>query len=393
MRKLTFYLVFCGLGLSVSCQGPAETNAVQDAAAKSPEQISEAQRKMNEGIPLEKISLPDGFRIDVFAKVNNARSLCVSPAGTVFVGNRSGDKVYAVRDTDGDGVGETVNVIAENLSMPCGVAYRDGSLYVAEVSRILRFDSIDNQLDKPPVPVTVYDKFPSESHHGWKFIAFGPDGKLYVPVGAPCNVCEREEEIYASISRMNPDGSGLEIVARGVRNSVGFDWHPSTGKLWFTDNGRDRMGDDMPADELNRLSETGRHFGFPYCHQGDTLDPEFGKGRSCDEFEPPALKFGAHTAALGMRFYRGTAFPEEYRGQIFVAQHGSWNRSKKSGYRIMAVREEAGQVKKNEVFAEGWLQNEKAWGRPADVLEMPDGSLLISDDFGGLIYRIRYTGK
>ncbi len=340
--------------------------------------------------PLDQINLPDGFRITWYASdVPGARSMTLSPGGVLYVGTRNQGNVYAVVDTDGDMRANRVVTIASGLNMPNGVAWRDGSLYVAENSRILRFDGIDERIDDPPQPVVVYDGYPTDRAHGWKFIAFGPDGKLYVPVGAPCNVCE-SEEIYASITRMDPDGSNMEIIAHGVRNTVGFDWHPDTGELWFTDNGRDRMGDDVPPDELNRLTQVGEHFGFPYCHGRDVLDPEFGRGRSCDEFTLPQAELGPHVAALGMRFYTGEMFPESYRGDIFIAEHGSWNRSSKLGYRVMLVEVENNQAVSYTPFAQGWLQGESNWGRPVDVQVMPDGSLLVSDDFRGSIYRIVY---
>ena len=278
--------------------------------------------------------------------------------------------------------------------MPNGVAFRNGDLYVAEVSRILKYANIEAHLDQPGEPEVIYDKFPKETHHGWKFIAFGPDGKLYVPVGAPCNICESEEEIFASITRMNPDGTDLEIVQHGVRNTVGFTWHPSTGELWFTDNGRDLMGDDIPACELNRAPTDGLHFGYPYCHQGDLPDPEFGEKRPCADFVAPAQKLGAHVAPLGLEFYTGTQFPAAYQGRILIAEHGSWNRSKKAGYRIMQVTlNDDQEVVSYEPFAEGWLntKTDDAWGRPVDLEYLPDGSLLVSDDFADAIYRISYS--
>ena len=342
-------------------------------------------------LPLERIKLPPGFTIELFARVPNARAMALGKQ-TLFVGSRSEGKVHALK-LRGEGANlavERVTVVADGLDMPTGVAFREGSLYVADVSRILRYDGIEARLDAPPSPVVVTDRLPSETHHGWKFIAFGPDGNLYVPVGGPCNVCERDPDRYASIHRMAPDGSKAEVFARGVRNSVGFDWHPETRELWFTDNGRDMLGDDLPADELNRAPRAGMHFGFPYCHQGDLADPEYGSKRKCAEFTPPAQKLGPHVAALGMRFYRGEQFPADYKNQVFVAEHGSWNRSKKIGYRVSIVRFEGGRAVSYLPFAQGWLQGETAWGRPADVQELPDGSLLVSDDHAGAVYRIRY---
>ena len=341
---------------------------------------------------LDKIKLPPGFKISVYAEVPNARSLSLSPSGILYVGNRSGDKVYAVLDENKDGKADKIYTVASGLHTPNGVAFKDGSLYIATISSILRLDSIESKLANPPKPIVVYDKFPTEEHHGWKFIAFGPDGKLYVPVGAPCNVCEKENPIYASITRMNADGTGLEIYARGIRNSVGFSWHPSNGQLWFTENGRDNMGNDVPDDELNTAPKAAMHFGFPYCHQGDVLDPEFGKGKNCGDYTPPVQKLGPHVAALGMRFYTANAFPVEYKNQIFIAEHGSWNRSEPIGYRVTLVKlDSTGRSVSYTNFAEGWLQpGGKVLGRPVDVQVMPDGALLVSDDYAGVVYRIVY---
>lgn len=346
-------------------------------------------------LPLERIQLPEGFHIALWAQdVTNARSMDLSPSGTLFVGTRDAGKVYALRDEDGDNKADKLYVLAEDLFMPNGVAFRDGDLYVAEVNRILRFDNIESRLDNPPQPAVVFDRYPDKTHHGWKYIAFGPDGKLYVPVGAPCNVCLSKDEIFATITRINADGSGLEIVHRGIRNSVGMTWHPDNGELWFTDNGRDWMGDDLPACELNHAPRDGLHFGFPFCHQGDLPDPRFGKERSCDEFVPPARKLGPHVAPLGLEFYTGQMFPAAYRKQLFIAEHGSWNRSKKIGYRVMLVRlDEQHRAVSYEPFATGWLDEatDEAWGRPVDIELLPDGSMLVSDDYAGAIYRIWYA--
>jgi glucose/arabinose dehydrogenase len=336
-----------------------------------------------------RIHMPAGFKITTFAGVPGARSLARSPSGIIFVGTR-GDKIYAVTDTNGDFIADHVYQIAQGLFMPNGVAFRDGDLYVAEVNRILRYDGIEARLSDPPDPVVINDSYPSDPGHGWKFIAFGPDDKLYVPVGAPCNVCVSDNPIYATITRINPDGSGREIFARGIRNTVGFDWNPSTRELWFTDNGRDNLGDDVPPDELNRAPEPGMDFGFPYCHGGYIRDPQFGDQHDCSEFTPPEMKLGPHVDALGMRFYTGNMFPTEYRSQIFIAEHGSWNRTTPIGYRISLVRLENGHAVSYEVFAEGWLVGGQAWGRPVGLLILPDGSMLVSDDLGGKIYRITY---
>lgn len=339
---------------------------------------------------LDRIKLAPGFSIDVYATgVTNARAMALSPSGVVFAGSRSAGSVYAIVDTNNDRKADRVHTIATGLNMPSGVAFCDGALYVAEVNRVWRYDGIESRLDSPPKPVLVSEAFPSDRHHGWKFIRFGPDGWLYVPVGAPCNICEPDAR-HGAIFRMRPDGTGLETVASGVRNTVGFDWHPQTRELWFSDNGRDMLGDDLPPDELNRVTRQGLHFGFPYCHGGDISDPDFGSKRPCAEFEPPARRLGPHVAAIGMRFYTGRMFPPEYQNQILIAEHGSWNRSNKIGYRVMLVRTDGGRVTSYEPFAEGWLQGERAWGRPADVQVMPDGALLVSDDQAGVIYRISY---
>ncbi len=346
-------------------------------------------------LPLDTITLPPGFSISVYAEnVTGARSMTLSPEGTLYVGSRAPGAVYAIPDRNGDGRGDEVIVVASGLNSPNGVAFRNGSLYVAEISRILRYDDIEARLDDPPEPVVVSDAFPDDPLHGWKFIAFGPDGKLYVPVGAPCNVCEPDDERFATIMRMNPDGSDLEIFARGIRNTVGFDWDPETGVLWFTDNGRDWLGEDTPPDELNRAPVAGLDFGFPYCHAGSIPDPEFGEGHPCSEFTPPVQDLGPHVAALGMRFYTGDMFPEEYTNQIFIAEHGSWNRAVPIGYRVTLVRLDENRTPVGyEVFADGWLQGREAWGRPVDVQVMPDGALLVSDDTANAVYRIGYTGR
>ena len=343
--------------------------------------------------PIDRLKLPPGFKIEVYADdVQGARSLALGDKGTVFVGTRSEGSVYALVDSNHDGKVDEVVTIARGLNAPNGVAFHDGALFVAEISRILRFDNIEANLSSPPKPVVVFDKLPRDGYHGWKFIAFGPDGRLYVPVGAPCNICEANPDVYAAIHRMKPDGSQFEVFARGIRNTVGFDWDPDTKELWFNDHGRDMMGDDLPSCELNHAPKAGMHFGFPYCHQGDTPDPEYGAKRKCSEFTPPALKQGGHVAPNGLRFYTGKMFPAEYRNRIFIAQHGSWNRSRKSGYRVMMVtlKDDRKTVDKVEEFATGWMENERAWGRPVDLLVMPDGSLLISDDTANAVYRVTY---
>ena len=396
-------LIACLLGgLAAGCSGSERPNAAQIVAAvrtAAEEAASGADEPgSGEEVPgdprLKRIELPQGFRIRVYAEgVTGARSLSLGSGGTLFVGTQFGGRgrVYALRDEDGDHRAERVVTLASGLNTPNGVAFRDGDLYVAEISRILRYPGIEARLDDPPPPEIVNDAFPTDRAHGWKFIRFGPDGMLYVPVGAPCNICLSEDP-YASIGKLDPSTGGFEVVARGVRNSVGFDWHPATGELWFTENGRDWMGDDEPPDELNRVSAAGQHFGYPYCHGAAIADPEFGARRNCSEFAVPVRELGPHVAALGMRFYTGGMFPQEYRNQVFIAEHGSWNRSNKIGYRITLVRLDAGGAAGYEPFAEGWLQGESNWGRPVDLLVMPDGSLLVSDDQAGLIYRISYSG-
>jgi glucose/arabinose dehydrogenase len=358
-------------------------------------------------LPLNLIKMPAGFKIEVYASgVTNAREMVLGPKGTVFVGSRNkpdGDKVYALVDKNGDQKADRVLVLAKGLNQPNGVAFHNGSLYVGEISRITRFDDIESRLESPGEPVVVNDALPKDEHHGQKFIAFGPDGLLYVPVGAPCNICDKEKDDprYASILRMKPDGSGVEVFAHGVRNTVGFDWHPRTREIWFTDNGRDNLGEDVPRDELNTAPKKGLHFGYPFCHQGDLSDPEFGKARPCGGFQPPARALDAHVAAIGMRFYTGKMFPEEYRNQIIIAEHGSWNRSIPQGYRLSLVKLDGDKAVSYTRFAEGWLRGMKpapaggamigdVWGRPADVLVMPDGALLVSDDKAGVVYRISY---
>jgi len=338
------------------------------------------------------IRLPPGFHIEAYStQTPNARSLALGEDGTVYVGTMQEGKVYALRDGDGDGRAERTWVVASGLDMPNGVAVLDRDLYVADLGRILRLKDIANRLDAPPPPETVYDAYPKAVHHGWKYLRVGPDGKLYVPVGAPCNVCLSDDAVYASLTRLDPKTWKREIIAQGVRNSVGFDWHPDTQVLWFADNGRDWLGDDLPPDELNSAPRPGLHFGFPYCHGKGIADPEFGKNMVCSDYVASAWAFPAHVAPLGIRFYTGGTFPKDYQGRLFVAQHGSWNRSQPQGYRVVTLRFEQGKPVAEEVFAEGWLQPDgKVTGRPVDILQLRDGSLLLSDDKAGAVYRISY---
>lgn len=335
---------------------------------------------------LPDIQLPDGFSIDVYTdEVPNARSLALGDRGTVFVSTRRVGAVYAVIP---GGERPRVITLVDGLDMPNGLAFFDGDLYIAETRRLLRLPDIEAHLDDVPEPEVLDDSFPTERHHGWRYIEFGPDGKLYMSIGAPCNVCDREG--FGIIERMNPDGSDKETVAYGVRNSVGLEFHPESDALWFTDNGRDMLGDDTPPGELNRLSRDGDHFGFPFCHGGNVADPEFGARRSCGEFAAPAAKLGPHVAPLGLEFYDGDMFPPSYRGQVFIAEHGSWNRSQKIGYRITLVRVAGEAATDYEVFADGWLDGDAVSGRPVDLLVLEDGSMLVSDDQVGVLYRIRY---
>ena len=372
------------MSLFSSCQGveySSEKNVEVDP-------VSSQHKKY----PLDNIRLPEGFSIEVYAEVPNARSMTISPAGTLFVGTTK-KSVYAVPDKNGDGKADSVQEIVTDLNSPNGVALKDGNLFIGAISTIYRIDDIENHLDNRGKAIIVYDKYPKDKHHGYKFIAFGPDGKLYVPVGAPCNICEPDDPVYASMTRINADGTGYELFASGIRNTVGFDWHPVTGDLWFTDNGRDLMGDDLPNDELNVAPRAGLHFGYPYCHQGNIPDPEFGKGKNCQDYTPPVKLLGPHVAALGARFNRGDHFPKEYQNALFIAEHGSWNRSTPIGYRIAVVRmDAAGNPGEPEIFADGWLQNVKeVSGRPVDIEFLRDGSMLVSDEYAGLIYRIYYT--
>jgi len=341
-------------------------------------------------VDLGDIKLPRGFEIEVYADVPNARSLALGDNGVVFVSNRRANSVYAVVPR-GAANPEVVEIIT-GLTTPNGVAFHEGDLYVAEIERVLRYKDVETRLNDMPKAEVLDITLPGERHHGWRYIGFGPDGKLYITIGAPCNICDRDAEGFAQIIRMNPDGSGRETYASGIRNSVGFTWHPDTGELWFTDNGRDMLGDDIPSDELNHAPQQGLHFGYPYCQGGDILDPEFGEGKSCEDFVAPVQKLGPHVAALGVKFYTGDMFPVEYQGQVFLAEHGSWNRSKKIGYRISLVSFEDSVPESYDVFAKGWLKGQEASGRPVDLLVLADGSMLVSDDYAGKLYRIYYEG-
>ena len=332
---------------------------------------------------IQRLKVPSGFKIEMYATgLENARTLVLGDKGTIFVGTRSAGKIYAIQN-------KTNIVIAEDLNMPNGLAFYKGSLYVADVDRIFRYDNIEQNLTKPPQAVLIRDDLPTDSDHGWRYIAIGPDERLYISLGAPCNICKEGD--YAQIRSMKLDGTDERIEAKGIRNSVGFTWHPQTKKLWLTDNGRDWLSDDTPPDEINKIDYRGQHFGFPYCHGGVIQDTEFNQ-KSCSEFSPPILPLGAHVAPLGIMFYSGAMFPKQYQNQLFVAEHGSWNRSEKAGYRVMLGRL-TGEKVQYEPFVTGWLQGESAWGRPAYLLVLPDGSMLISDDQSGVIYRVSYSAN
>jgi len=348
--------------------------------------------KQVKDIPINRIEMPDGFEISIFAEnVLDARSMTKGEQGTIFIGSRDEGNLYALYDNNNDQRADTTIIIASNLNTPNGVAFYQGDLYVAEPTQILKYKDIENHLTDNPTYEVIYDEFPDQDGHEWKYISIGPDGKLYVPVGAPCNICNREDEIYATITRMDTDGENFEIFAHGIRNSVGFDWHPVTGELWFTDNGRDWLGNNRPPDELNKATEKELHFGYPYCHGETIQDPEYGEDKDCGDFVQPQMNLSPHAAALGMLFYTGNMFPQQYQNKVLIAEHGSWNRTTPIGYRITQVGIENNQATNYEVFADGWLDEIRAWGRPVDLLQLDDGSLLVSDDFANIIYRVSYN--
>jgi glucose/arabinose dehydrogenase len=340
-------------------------------------------------LPVDKLKVPKGFKIEVYASgIPNARSLRLGDKGTVFVSNRTLDKIYAIVDKGGK---REVKVIAKDLYRPNGIALHDGTLYIAELSQVSKIEKIEDNLDNTPKPTIIYSDLPKDEPHGWKYLTVGPDNKLYFNVGAPCNIC-LPPPTHAQIRRINLDGSGMEVVARGTRQIVGMDWHPTLKQLYFTENARDWMSEELPNDKLNRLTQPGKdNFGYPYCHQGNIPDPEFGWGHSCDEFTKPVGLLGPHSAPLGIKFYTGNAFPSEYRGQAFIARHGSWNKSKKIGGDIVVAKlNKDGTLKSLDSFITGFIDNNNYVGRPVDLLVLKDGSLLISDDYNGAIYRVSY---
>ncbi|MCA6108432.1 PQQ-dependent sugar dehydrogenase [Bradyrhizobium cenepequi] len=364
--------------------GRPENEAAAKLAPVAPPPLAAAPDKL----PLAKLKVPAGFNVEVYAAgMANARSLAQSDKGTVFVGSRLVDKVYAIVNKEGK---RQVKVIASGLYRPNGVAFKDGTLYIAELSKVSKIEKIDDVIDSAPKPTVIYDHLPKDEAHGWKFIAIGPDNKLYVPVGQPGNNV-LHDDAHGQIRRINLDGSGAEVYAVGVRNTVGFDWNPESKHLYFTDNGRDWLSETVPEDELNRVTKAGEDFGAPFCYQGNIIDQELGWGKSCSDYTSPVGLMGPHTAALGMRFYTGNMFPKSYRNAIFVARHGSWNKSKKHGGDVVVVKlDKVGKVKSVEPFLTGFLQDNKYVGRPVDVMQLKDGSLLVSDDWNGAVYRISY---
>jgi glucose/arabinose dehydrogenase len=335
--------------------------------------------------------VPRGFKVEIWASgMPGARMMARGTQGTVWAGSRGIGRVYEIKDVGGR---RTSRILVDKLTQPNGIAFKDGSLYVMAIDKLLRFDGIESNPDVEPKDITAAFNLPPKQHHNWKFLQFGPDGKLYVPFGAPCNICDPPPE-YAQIRRYNPDGSGMEVVARGVRNSVGFDFHPRTGQLWFTDNGRDWLSDDGPEEELNRVTRVGEFFGFPYCHANGIPDPDVSKPNACRGVTLPVVKLGAHAAALGMRFYTGSMVPADYRDTAIVARRGSWNRQKLNGYDVVRVTPSAdGRSARVDPFITGFMDpaTNKFWGRPVDVLQLADGSMLVADEQNGAIYRVSYS--
>jgi glucose/arabinose dehydrogenase len=400
--SLSSVLVCALISGAAQAQAPAPPPSWQQGRSAEQEKSTlhpfaiEVTGKSAKLLPVDKLKVPAGFKVEVWADgLPGARSMAQGDKGTVFVGTRQLKDVYAVVDRGGK---REVKTILKGLESPNGIVFSKGTLYVAERHRITRYDGIEGSLDNPPQAKVVIDGLDPQNQpgHFWKFLALGPDGKLYYNVGAPGNIV-MPAYFQATISRVDPKTGVAEEYVQGVRNSVGFDWHPKTKQLWFTNHARDWLGDESPNDTLHRVTKKGAHFGYPFCHQGDTLDPEFGKNRSCKDFTPPTLKLGAHIAPIGMRFYTGKMFPAEYQNNIFIAFRGSWNRTIKQGYNVTRVSFDANGKPKMRPFLTGFLQDEKAdppmWGRPNDVMVMRDGSLLVSDDQNGIIYRVSYAKK
>lgn len=377
-----------------SAPPPAWKQGMPESMANSP--LAPLAGKMTvtpaSDIPIDRIKLPPGFKVEVWATgLPGGRAMARGDDGKIYVGTRAIGRVYEVTDAGGQ---RSVRTVVDKLNQPAGVAFRNGSLYVMAIDKALRFDGIEKNPAAAPVDMTAAFNLPPLQHHNWKYIAFGPDGKLYVPFGAPCNICELPTPEYAQIRRYNPDGSGMEVIATGVRNSVGFDWHPVTRELWFSNHGRDWMGDDLPHDTMHRLGKTGQHFGFPHCHQGDLPDTDVKKDNPCGGVEKPVALMGPHAATMGVTFYTGNMFPAEYRNVAFNARKGSWNRTKKIGYDVVVIRSNPdGSNAKIEPFMTGFMNeaDQSFWGRPAYLLQMPDGSMLVSDEQLGAIYRVSYS--
>jgi glucose/arabinose dehydrogenase len=409
--KMTITLRLTGLALSLGFAAAAIAQPAAPAPAAAPPSWKQGITPEHEKstlhpfaphltgrpaseLPVDKLRVPDGFKIEVWAEgVPEARSLALGDKGTVFVSNRNLSSVYAIVDKGGK---REVKTLLKGMKAPNGVAFDKGTLYVAERHRITRYDGIEDHLDNAGEGKVVIDNLDptNQTGHFWKYLVMGPDGKLYFNIGSPQNITMPTYN-EASILRVDPKTGVMENYAQGVRNSVGMAFHPTTKQLWFTEHGRDWLGTDLPSDELNVVKTKGQHFGFPYCHQGDTLDPVYGKDRSCDQFTPPVHKLGAHIAPLGMKFYTGTMFPKEYRNTMLIAQHGSWNRDPKQGYNVINVSVDGKGKVTSKPFVEGFLENAAGdppmWGRPVDVLQLKDGSVLFSDDFNGIIYRVSYA--
>ena len=394
--------------LLAACQTPPTLLASAPAAAAAPPAWQQGRTPEQAGstlapvagkltatpvsdIPLQSFKLPPGFRAEIWASgMPGARAMARAENGKIYIGTRGIGRVYELTD---HGVTRSARVVVDKLVQPSGVAYANGALYVMAIDKVLRFDGIASNPAVAAVDMTAAFKLPPEQHHNWKFINFGPDGKLYVPFGAPCNICEPGAE-YAQIRRYNADGSGMEVIARGVRNTQGFAWHPETREMWFTDHGRDWMGDDGPPDELNRMVKTGLNFGFPYCHANGMADRDFPRANACADVTLPVQTMGPHSAVMGLHFYTGAMFPAEYRNALFVARKGSWNRTQKFGYDVVIVHTDAqGSNPRIQPFMTGFLDasNDNFSGRPTYLLQLPDGSLLISDEQLGAIYRISYA--
>ena len=345
-------------------------------------------------IAIDKLQVPPGFKVELWAhSMPGARAMARGDKGKIYIGTRGIGRVYEVTD---NGTERTSRVVVDKLNQPAGIEFRKGSLYVMAIDKMLRFDGIETNANAQPVDMTTAFNLPKEQHHNWKYIKFGPDGKLYVPFGAPCNICVPPTDEYAQIRRYNADGTGMEVIARGVRNTVGFDWHPQTKQLWFTDHGRDWMGDNGPEDELNRITKTGLNFGFPYCHANGVADQDIKKDNPCADVTLPVTTMGPHAAVMGIKFYTGKMFPAQYKNVAFVARKGSWNRTEKFGYDVVTVT--AGKDGKNPKitpFLTGFLdaKSQAFVGRPAYLMQMPDGSMLVSDEQMGAIYRISYAKK